>query len=72
MVILGWDILGKETIISYSLLESIANLLIVIKFELMRILYKQQQKEKEPKAKPFIVAIKEEVKNSYIILGSNG
>lgn len=72
MVILGRDIIGKETILSYSLLESIANLLIVIKFELMRILYKQQQKDKEPKAKPFIVAVKEDIKSSYIILGSNG
>ena len=62
----------KDIIVSYSLLETIANLLIVIKYELLKTAYKSQNKDIEPKPKPMIIAVSNELKNCYIILGSNG
>ncbi len=62
----------KDIIVSYSLLETIANLLIVIKYELLKTAYKQQKKDMEPKPKPMVIAVNDESKSCYIILGSNG
>lgn len=54
------------------MLEKIANLIIEIKFEMLKVVYEKMKKNKEPKMKPLVLAIMDKEKNCYYVLGTNG
>ena len=53
-------------------MEKIANLIINIKHEVLKMIIKQQEKSFKPKVKPIVLGLFSNQTETYYVLGSNG